>query len=58
MTEAGFAEALDGAKKGVVVTDYGADERLDGALYDIAAHGATPEREAEARAAFDALRRN
>lgn len=56
MTAGDFANALDSARRGVVVTDTGADDRLEAALADIATDGPAPEREAEARAAFSSMR--
>lgn len=55
-TAAEFSEALAGARRGLITSDLGADDRLYEALVTIAIHGATPEREAEARAAFAAMR--
>ena len=51
-----FERALANALDGLLVTDQGADDRTNDALTAIATRGTTPERVAEARAAFSALR--
>lgn len=55
MTRAEFEQALTDAARGLMVSDRGADERLNVALTEIFTSGLTPEREAEARAAFARL---
>ena len=51
-----FERALANAVEGILTTDQGADDRTNDALTAIATLGATPERIAEARAAYAAMR--